>query len=448
MKSPLSRRIKQPLSPISAKVGEYLPASSIPSPALPATPKRGLLRRLFSPLILAITTVATVFLLLTIGRQWYDSLLVRMDLKQKVHSDQSVARSGIRSQVSPTITLVYKNQSGKIERVIANAQQYSEFVQQQIAKMEFAKTQLLTPMQAQLQHSMTTIFDELRPRIDRFADWYFAYPTTYKILWEATTSASNHLLKVEAVSLSDAVAYDVEKYLHQHYEDLVLRPELTDPKLQQLFRQMLQLAHDQYLMLISQLQADFQVFVAQQTTHLKAPLAKTIELELDWDSQLNKINFAEYEKTVAGGVIGSTLVAGGAVMGKTLAGVGGKTVAGVVSEGMAAKAIASAASKGVMTKLASPFVSKAVLVGTGGAIGGFGGPLGAALGASAGLGIDYALNEGIELTQRNTFIADVNSALTTTQTEWNHTLWQAIQTTINIWLEDTIQLLPRYYPTE
>jgi hypothetical protein len=66
------------------------------------------------------------------------------------------------------------------------------------------------------------------------------------------------------------------------------------------------------------------------------------------------------------------------------------------------------------------------------------------VGALGGLGIDYAINEGLELTQRETFVADVQDALTTTQVGWQKIMQQSLQEAINVWLNDTIQLLPRY----
>jgi hypothetical protein len=109
--------------------------------------------------------------------------------------------------------------------------------------------------------------------------------------------------------------------------------------------------------------------------------------------------------------------------------------------------VAGAASKGILAKLSAPFVSKAVLAGAGGAVGTLGGPLGTAIGALGGLGIDYMLNEGMELTQRETFITDITQALNTTQAQWEKEMSQSLNEVINIWMEDTIQLLPRYEKT-
>lgn len=405
---------------VETKTGEYIPAQ----PASPP-PRR---TRLLSPLIWGLVSIGTVFFILFFGRQWYDSLLVRMDQHKPVHVDSTFANTGVTSQVSPQITLVYQNKSGKMTRVIADAQQYSAFVHHHTRQLEDARERLLLQTRGQLDQTLSPLFAEMQQRVERFADWYFAYSTTYKILWKATTSAAQHAVSVEAVSLSDAVAYDVEQYLLKQYENIVLRPEVTDPKLVTAYQTTFKSAHRHYVETLSMLQADFLVFVARQTTHLETTETNQTALTIDWRSQLNKVNMADYEKGPQGAAVGATLAVGGAILGK----------------GVAAKAATSAASKGIFAKLASPFVSKAVLVGAGGAVGTLGGPVGTAVGAIGGLGIDYAINEGLELTQRETFVADVQDALATTQMGWQKIMQQSLQAAINVWLNDTIQLLPRY----
>jgi len=425
---------KKNLSPVEEleKSGEYIPAAP---PITSPKPRSSFLRWLLSPFIWAFLIIVVVFLVLMFGRQWYDSLLARFDQQKIVHFDNSIVKSGIRPQVQPTVTLVYQNQDGKRVRVIADAQAYSEFVNQQTVHLEQAREQLLTDTQVQLHRALNEVFQEMQQRVERFADWYFAYTTTYKLLWEATTSASGHLLSFSANNLTDAVAYDVEKYLHKHYENIVLRPEVTDPQLQAVYKNTLKFIHEHYLNVLSTMHAEFQAFVAKYTTHLEKPSTQNTQLVFDWQSQFNKINMAEYEKGPQGAAFGAALVAGGAATGKVVAGAVGS------------KAITGAASQGVLAKLSAPFVSKAVLVGAGGALGTLGGPLGTALGALGGLGIDYMLNEGMELTQRETFITDVTDALNTTQAQWEKEMQGSLNEVIDIWLEDTIQLLPRYQET-
>jgi hypothetical protein len=424
---------KTDLSHPEIKPIEYIPVVN----QLPLMPKkRGCLARLFSFMWIFII-IGVVFLSLMFGRQWYDSLLAQLDYNKAVHPDQSMVKTGIHSQVRPKITLVYKNKEGKKVRVIADAQDYSKFVNQQAAHLEKARNQLLAQTEIRLHKALNVVFDTMRKRIERFADWYFAYTTTYKILWEATKSATGHLLSAEAISVSEGVSIDVEKYLHKHYENIVLRPEITDPQLQFSYRTVLQNTHDDYINVLSKMQTNFQVFVSKYTTHLDRPVPENTVLVLDWESQFNKINMAEYEKGPKGAALGAAFAVGGAAVGKAVVGT-------TAAKGITTKAVAGAATKGIFAKLAAPFVSKAVLAGAGGAVGTLGGPIGTFIGAIGGLGIDFAINQGVELSQRDTFITDVSEALTITQKEWNKQMLQSLRIAIHIWIDDTIQLLPRY----
>jgi hypothetical protein len=439
-------KTNQPISLIEAKTSEYS-ATPVVQLLHQPPPKRSLLRGLVSPFIWVSITIMLVLVGLTFGRQWYDSLLVRFDQNKMVHPDQSVITSGVRSQVRPTVTLVYQNSAGETQWVIADADNYSEFVKQQITYLETAKTSLQTQIEQQLHGNLTATFATLHGRVERFADWYFAYPTTYKILWEAIAAVTQHILSVEATQLSAAVAYDVEKYLHEHYKGIILRPEVTDPQLRSVYNQTLQAAHHHYRQILAATQTQFQAFIAKYTTHLESPMTKNTHVILDWRDQFYKLNLAEYEKGPKGAAIGAALTTLGATLGKTIAaGAAEKTLAGTAGKGIATKAITAATSKGIFAKLSAPFVSKAVLVGTGGVIGTLGGPIGTVLGATGGIGIDYLLNEGIALTQRETFEADIHEALTITQMEWEAEMLSSLQEAIQIWINDTIQLLPRYEP--
>ena len=400
----------------------------------------GCLVRIFSTFMWITIIIVLLFVVSMFGRQWYDSIVALLDYNKVVHSDESIIKTGVHSQVTPKITLVYKNKNGKKVRVIADAQEYSIFVNQQVAKLETAKSQLHEQTKQLLNKRLATVFDTMGGRIDRFADWYFAYTTTYKILWEASTSVTRHTFSTEASTISEAVSIDVEKYLHKHYENIVLRPEITDPQLQYVYRDVIKEIHSNYVNVLANMQTNFQAFVSKYTTHLETPSTSESELTLDWDSQFNKINMAEYEKGPKGAVLGAALAASGAVTGKIAAGTAGKVIAGQAAGGVAGKVVTTS----IFAKLATPFVSKAVLAGAGGALGSLGGPIGIFVGAVGGISIDYIINEGMELTQRDAFVTDVQTAIDTTQAEWEKEMLNSLHNAIDIWMEDTIQLLPSY----
>jgi hypothetical protein len=367
------------------------------------------------------------------GRQWFDSILLQ-NQHQAVHEDNSHIKTSVQPQVRPQVELIYQNQNGEMVRVLADAERYSEFVQQSSNALEQVRKNLLQQSETELHNALTGNFDAVRERVNKFADWYFAYSTTYKILWKATTSVAEHAVSFSGKDLSDSVAHEVEQYILKYYEDIVLRPELTNPKLKQAYQNTLTSVHHNYVNALSMLHANFLTFVSKETTHTQQPDA--VDITLDWHSQFNKMNMAAYEKTPEGKALGAVLIAGGAS-------VGGKIMGGV-----AAKSAAGAASKGLLSKLASPFASKAIIIGGSGAVGSIGGPVGAGIGAGVGLGLDYLINEGVEVMQREEFIKDVNEAITATQTEWEIVMQQSLQQAIEVLINDAIQLLPSYEQSE
>lgn len=411
----------------TARSGEYLPRESSPKP-----PRRRSWRFLFMFLVVGIVLV---FFGTQFARQWFDSLMARIDQQKAVHPDQTVVESSVKPEVKPTVTLIYRNEQGQRVRVLADAETYSAFVRTHAASLEQAKSRIQQATGKYLHTALKQAFAPLNERVERFADWYFAYDTTYRILWEALTSASNHALSAEAQSLKEAVAYDVEKYLHKQYNEIVLKPELTDLQLQEAYQDALRQAHSRYVDVISVMQAEFQVFVKQRTTHLDTS-GENSRLVVDWESQFNKLSVGEFEKGSPDAVRGALITLGG--------GIAGKAIGSAVGKGIAAKALASAASKGVFAKMASPFVSKALLAAGGGIAGIAAGPVGTAVGIGVGLGIDYYINKGQELMHRDQFVADVHEALAATQQEWEREMHASLDQAVAIWFEDTIQLLPQF----
>jgi hypothetical protein len=406
------------------KEGEYLPVE--------LTPPVKRARNKWFLLIMGISLLIVLFFGLQMGRQWIDSLFARLDFEKKVHTDQSKVNDPIKPQIKPTIELLSRFQDGQTYRVLIDAEKYSLFVQQQIQILEQSRIHLQTESQQVLKEQLSVVFRDMQKRIPRFADWYFSYLTTYDLLIKATVSVAQHSLSSEMQSLSDAVAYDLQKYFQQHYEKIILQPEINDPRFQHLYQQQLKLAHLKWLETLATVHDKFQNFVSQQTAHLQNNSTHTT-LELDWRNHLNKINIANYQKSSAEAWRGALLAAGG--------GVGGKAAGSLIAKGIAAEAA-------LFSKLAAPFATKALAIGGGGAIGALGGPIGAVVGIAGGIGVDYLLNEGIALMQYDEFISDSELALHSTKTTWEQLLQKSLHDTIQIWFDDSIQLLPKYETTQ
>jgi hypothetical protein len=385
--------------------------------------------------VLALSLLLFLVFGLILGRQWYDSLLARLDYGQLVHRDESELESGVTAQVPPRVALIYRERDGETVRVLMDADRYSAFVDEYSRNLAAAEVRLRRQTRRRLQREMDLVFAGPRGRIGAFADWYFAYGTSYGLLWEALASAVGHAVTAEAQSLGDAVAYDLEQYLRSQYRRLVLKPELTDPLLLEAYRRVLVSAHQGYLNVLAGLRSEFRLLVAEETDHLERP-GGAVLMELDWSAQFSKLDPAALERGSPEVLRSGLLALGGAAAGKALGGALGK--------GVATKTVASGAGKGLFAKLAAPFASKAALAAGGGALGSLGGPVGTAVGAGAGVGVDYLINEGVELAQREPLEADLQAALTATQGEWQLAFEQSLGRAIGVWFGDTLQLLVRF----
>ena len=52
----------------------------------------------------------------------------------------------------------------------------------------------------------------MQPRAENFADWYFAYSTSFKLLSEASLSLARHAAKLlEKTPINEAVAADMDR---------------------------------------------------------------------------------------------------------------------------------------------------------------------------------------------------------------------------------------------
>lgn len=379
----------------------------------------------------------SIWLLVFVGRSFIDSIFDRIERDKAVHQDESLISSGIESQIKKNIILVYKNEAGELTRIVADRKSLSSFTNKQFEILEEKRREIREQVQHSIEKDNKKSFQALDRRITNYADWYFGYTTTYKICGVAVSSALSHSLETSTMPLLDAVALDVEEYLEKHFEKIVLKPEISDPVFQQNYCKNFNYTHDQFLSAIADFNADFQRFVAENTSHLDNLDHDQITVEIDWTSQFHKVSMAGYEKGSGGVVVGAGLTVGGAAAGKAIGGSIGKALAG--------KTLASSAGKSLAAKLAAPFAGKAVAVAgsaaAGGTAGSVCGPVGTVVGAGAGIMADYLLNEGVELLNRDTFERDTRLALESFENELNKNETVSIQEAVDIWFNDSINLL-------
>ena len=384
-----------------------------------------------------------VLLLVTVGRSLLDSLLVRWDEAAAVHRDRSQFATGVSPQVSPSVVIVFSDEDGRRTRVLADAADYSAFARAAFERLEAARA----ATSAAIAHAVAEEFMPLEAaahgRVPLYADWYFAWSTTYRLLYEAAKSTLQHALAPSVLSLQASVTADVGAYVRRHYEERVLEPEISDALLRQAFRRAYHRAHARYLSAIAELDHAFQRFVAEKTTHLDDGAGDVAAaVVVDWDSQFRKLKLATHEKGGLGAIASGTGIAALAVIGAKSAALPAATKA--VSAG--ASKTGGALLARLSTRLAAPVASKTVAsatsAGTGAAAGtAVGGPLGGAIGALAGIGFDFAVNETVELVERPRFEAEVHRAVAATYGEWRGAVERSLEDAVAVWFGDTVQLL-------
>jgi len=366
---------------------------------------------------------SSVLLFMWSIRRYRDSLV--MDLKTPVHSDRSEAAiASARSQVVPTVKIVTTTDT---RATIVDHEKYSQFVQTSINTLLQAQREMELEASKLLEERLTGCFQTINPRAEQFADWYFSYSTSFKLLQEATLSLARHAAKLmEKTPINEAVSADMDRFMTQKYERIVLRPEINNSELQAAYLQCVKDIHQKYAKAVHSLEENMSKLLASQTSHLQQPQAKDIRLDLDWSSQLHKIKSVpvNFEKNPE---LTLALSSGGALIGKTLA----------------SKGASLATTKALAGKLTAPFVSKAVAAGGGALAGSVAGPVGTVMGATIGIGIDYTVNAGIELVKREEFIKDVNLVVDATRKDYFHVLEAELHRATRVWVEDAIQLLPQ-----
>jgi hypothetical protein len=231
--------------------------------------------------------------------------------------------------------------------------------------------------------------------------------------------------------LDDAVAHDLERYVEKRYRDIVMRPELSDPLLQWAYLHALETGHDGFQLALNGFDDRFQHFVATQTTYFDgAPNLDDVSVVLDWDRQTKKLSISAVERGSLEVVRAVTLTAAGAMLGKRL----GATHA---AQGISGRA----AARGLAARLAGPYVARGLGTAAATAVGASGGPMGALVGGATGLGLDYAINEGVEYAERDSLEAGVTEALALQQRQWQQTMQSSLSEAVDVWFDDMAELL-------
>ena len=420
---------------LQSEVARERPRAVAPSPdPLPRQrPRRA------PKLLLALVALAVILAVL-FGPGILGSILDRWDYASSVHHDRSSAEHGIRPQLERRTLVVIRDADGNTVRALANADALSDFVRRELERAEIARRDTHTRVRAALDARASPVFTGMRARVPAFADWYYAWPTSYRLTGKAMYSAAANVMKPSAMRLDDAVAHDLERYVEKRYRDIVMRPELSDPLLQWAFVHALETGRGGFQFALNGFDNRFQNFVATQTTYLDGTVdLDDVSVVLDWDHQTNKLSVSGAERGSLVVARAVTLTAGGALVGKRA----GAALGARLAQGISSRPAATTA-RGVAVRLAGPYVARGLGTAAATAVGASGGPMGAMIGGATGLGLDYAINEGVEYAERDSLEAGVTEALKLQQRQWQQTMQSSLAEAVDVWFDDLVELLATY----
>eukprot|EP00529_Nitzschia_sp_RCC80_P016037 CAMPEP_0113464520 /NCGR_PEP_ID=MMETSP0014_2-20120614/13244_1 /TAXON_ID=2857 /ORGANISM="Nitzschia sp." /LENGTH=671 /DNA_ID=CAMNT_0000356605 /DNA_START=17 /DNA_END=2032 /DNA_ORIENTATION=+ /assembly_acc=CAM_ASM_000159 len=278
--------------------------------------------------------------------------------------------------------------------------------------------------------------------IQRFADWYFSYTTTYKLMSRAMKTAASHAVSFhkrredKQASMQEAVQHDLQRLICEKYQVLVLRPTITDPKLHRAVIRTLQTLLstddgddsdnngeggiptiqakiDESMRQFIQNQQKTQQQQQQQQQEQQHPptddssayslpsiSSNTINttpvptttippdavvLDLDWSTQLQKAQHIPLAYEKAPKELSVALVGGGGVIAAAggAAAVASKGVGAATAGAAVVKSAGGTAIKTLSAKLSAPFAAKAVGTTLGGKAAAAAGAAGSGAGAAA-----------------------------------------------------------------
>ena len=267
-----------------------------------------------------------------------------------------------KRQLETTIPVQFPTtDEGEVKQVtiMVDRKALSDWVNAQITQLNVLQQQVLDRSLESVERALTLEHRLLQERVADFSNWYYGYATSYRLLGHAITSFLEHMPASVAGfserSLSQAVQADLESYIADKYEQIVLRPAETDARVKQVLEQTVERALADVKSGLEQSNQSLVKLLQSETTHLSE------------DQQLlvakSTINWTAKSKGASAAVAHSSKGPEGALLGITVA------LTGAMSGKVAASTLAS---KAFMGKIATPFVSKALPV----ALSAAGGPVG------------------------------------------------------------------------
>jgi hypothetical protein len=347
----------------------------------------------------------------------------RLVHERPVVQGSTTLTTAIKRKVSDNeLEFILREANGQLSRVIVSKAEGERFVNDTLAALDRARQETKAKAAQDLDALFATAFAGRDADLEAYADWFFEWGQSWRLLYEALTGAVQEAgrLAFSQTQISDAARHSVEAYLLRHYEQFILKPGARDPVITAGVRKILATANDAYFASVAKLDERVRGFLARETLFRERIDAGTVSLDLDWDAEkwraprtLAVDRYTEPART-------AILVGGGAL------------VVGPLIQKATAPMLARLAGKVTM--------SSRMVIG-GASIGSVQPGLGTLIGALGGLAVDWGLSQFQEYLERDDFIAANNEALDGTILSWKGAILPSIDAGIDVWFDDAQALV-------
>ncbi|MCB1994176.1 MAG: hypothetical protein KDG49_22205, partial [Geminicoccaceae bacterium] len=131
------------------------------------------------------------------------------------------------------VALVFRGGSGEAFRAYIDRDQTNIFLQGTLAFLDERRKIAHSEVERGLEQVFSEAFADKEGAIEAFADWFYGWGESWKFLFQAAKGAASELLSFDKDVVMEQARVAMEKHLLTHYESIVLKPEIRDPKIVQ-----------------------------------------------------------------------------------------------------------------------------------------------------------------------------------------------------------------------
>lgn len=291
----------------------------------------------------------------------------------------------------------------------------SVFLQGNIAYLQERRARAIEDLERELDLLFAEVFSDKNAAVDAYADWFFQWGQTWRILFEASLGGVSELTQGNIDLVLARMRRETELYLISGYSEHVLRPDERDPAIQAGVQKILERAEQDYQRMLSNLDERLIELIAEAGYVVEVDADTSVTTFIDWESA-SLAAPSSYGWNAA------------------MAGMGSLSL--IVAGQLAAPFIQQIVVQAMGPVVAEVLISAETILGAT-ALGSFVPGVGNLVGLAVGIGADFLLNEGREILQREEFEADAMIAIDRTIVEWRNRLAPDLQYIIEEWFDQS-----------